>query len=126
MTDCNYCKQSPRSLQPGCCTETRIFPAASRGSADHDQAVHLLSPSAAGTGDQEPGSPGLALLPFAPCQGGAARPRRGGAAAEGGRGRDGRCPGARTPAQPHTHPAAPALPALGRNKLPPTNWDTKH
>lgn len=39
MTDCNYCKQSPQSLQPGCCTETRVFPAAQRGSADHDQAA---------------------------------------------------------------------------------------
>lgn len=151
MTVYNYCKQSPQSLQPGCCTGTRIFPAASRGSADHDRAAEqgafCCRPClAAGAVTRFPRARLAAFCPV-PVQG------QGGAAGRPGRaeGGDGMCnalgrtrlpghtqthtrTGTHTPARAHTdthppghtHPAVLALPAAGTNKLPPTNWDTKH
>lgn len=101
MTDCNYCKQSPQSLQPGCCTETRIFPAAERESADPDQAAQQGA-LAVGAARPREGWAAASPAPRAqraaftrcPCGARAEPPARG---CGRGTGRDVQCPGAHTP-----------------------------
>lgn len=123
MTDCNYCKQSPKAYSQGVALKHEYF---QQPRETRQITIRLLNKARLPSvlpgrreGAQQPSSQGRArcLLP-----GARARGRRGCRCAPRGRSEGGT--GCAWPgAHPHTPPAAPAPPAAGTNRLPPNNWD---